>query len=183
MPPQYYEYIQQLHNQIATLQQMLGQKNYPAQQPEQKAQTFDPRGKQKENDQFVVIAVQDVDEIKNTKISPLYIYLFIDYSTGNIHYKKMEDDGSIVTYVYAVQEQEQQLNPIEQINMRLANIEGFLGGMNGNQPVSGNQQGAEIREEPGEDNNAGVHQQADGGMETARPGAVPKNRKDDRRQG
>lgn len=80
--------------------------------------------------QFVIKQVTNINEAKNAIINPLSIYLFVDYSSGNIYLKKMNNNGLSDFIVYSPQEEPKPNDPFVQINERLTNIENKLGGIN-----------------------------------------------------
>lgn len=80
--------------------------------------------------QFVIKQVTNINEAKNAIINPLSIYLFVDYSNGNIYLKKMNNNGLSDFIVYSPQEEQKPNDPFAQINERLTNIENKLGGIN-----------------------------------------------------
>ena len=89
---------------------------------------FQPHGQKQE--QFQVVPVSNIDEARNAIINPLSAYLFVDYGTGNIYFKRMGNNGLAEFLVYTVQEnvKENKSDPLAEINSRLANIESVLGG-------------------------------------------------------
>lgn len=81
--------------------------------------------------QFVIKQVTNINEAKNAIINPLSIYLFVDYSNGNIYLKKMNNNNGLSDFiVYSPQEEQKPNDPFIQINERLTNIENKLGGIN-----------------------------------------------------
>ena len=74
--------------------------------------------------------ITNINEAKNAIINPLSIYLFVDYSNGNIYLKKMNNNGLSDFIVYSPQEEQKPNDPFIQINERLTNIENKLGGIN-----------------------------------------------------
>jgi hypothetical protein len=54
----------------------------------------------------------------------------VDYSSGNIYLKKMNNNGLSDFIVYSPQEEPKPNDPFIQINERLTNIENKLGGIN-----------------------------------------------------
>lgn len=80
--------------------------------------------------QFVIKQVTNINEAKNAIINPLSIYLFVDYSSGNIYLKKMNNNGLSDFIIYSPQEEPKPNDPFIQINERLTNIENKLGGIN-----------------------------------------------------
>lgn len=80
--------------------------------------------------QFIVKQVGNINEAKNAIINPLYPHLFIDYGTGNIYLKKMNNNGLTDFITYSPTEEPKQNDPFIQINERLSNIENKLGGIN-----------------------------------------------------
>ena len=80
--------------------------------------------------QFIIKQVTNINEAKNAIINPLSIYLFVDYSSGNIYLKKMNNNGLSDFIVYSPQEEQKPNDPFVQINERLTNIENKLGGIN-----------------------------------------------------
>ena len=73
--------------------------------------------------------VTNVEEARASIIDPLATNLFIDTSTGNIYLKKLGNDGRPQFLVYTIQE-EVVKDPMEEIKIRLTNIENRLGGKN-----------------------------------------------------
>ena len=73
--------------------------------------------------------VTNVEEARASIIDPLATNLFIDTSTGNIYLKKLGNDGRPQFLVYTIEEQNVK-DPMEEIKVRLTNIENRLGGKN-----------------------------------------------------
>ena len=73
--------------------------------------------------------VTNIEEARASIIDPLATNLFIDTSTGNIYLKKLGNDGRPQFLVYTIQE-EVVKDPMEEIKIRLTNIENRLGGNN-----------------------------------------------------
>ena len=73
--------------------------------------------------------VTNIEEARASIIDPLATNLFIDKSTGNIYLKKLGNDGRPQFLVYTIKE-EVIKDPMEEIKLRLTNIENRLGGNN-----------------------------------------------------
>ena len=90
--------------------------------------------------QFITKQVSSIDEAKAYIIDGINTYLFVDYQNGRIYMKRMNNNGQSEFYPFIVEQpmqQEQKSNPLDEINVRLANIEKRLGGINvSNESVS-----------------------------------------------
>lgn len=83
--------------------------------------------------------VTNVEEARAAMIDPLSYNIFLDSSNGKIYLKKLGNNGQSEFLSYAVEEQKQvEVNPIDEINKRLSNIENFLGELKNDKSVSGN---------------------------------------------
>ena len=114
----------QLLAQQAVIQNQLNQMNRPIQ-----AQ-FSPYP-QPSQPQFFVRQVGSVDEAKAFPVDPNTMYFFLDTGNGKIYMKQLNStNGKSDLYTYAVQEsvEEKKIDPIEEINNRLINIEKLIGG-------------------------------------------------------
>ena len=141
----------QLIAQQAMIQNQLNQINHmnpPVQQ-------FNPYPQN--NPQFFVRQVGSVDEAKSFPVDPATIYFFPDTGTGKIYMKRLNtDNGKSEFFTYNLQEnfetEKVSVDPMEQINKRLTNIENIIGGIydksvsndennsrpDGNSPTTGN---------------------------------------------
>ena len=84
-----------------------------------------------------------MEEAKAAMIDGVSTNLFLDSGTGKIYLKKLNNNGLSDFLVYSIDEQklDTKTDPIEQINIRLSNIENVLGGIaNENKSVSVNDQ-------------------------------------------
>mgnify|MGYP007101999420 FL=1 len=87
--------------------------------------------------------VTNMEEAKAAMIDGVSTNLFLDSGTGKIYLKKLNNNGLSDFLVYSIDEQklDTKTDPIEQINIRLSNIENVLGGIaNENKSVSVNDQ-------------------------------------------
>lgn len=64
--------------------------------------------------------------------------LFIDTSTGKIYLKRMDNDGRPQFLTYIIDEPVQNVDPLNEINSRLSNIEHIIGGLKHDKSVPGN---------------------------------------------
>lgn len=94
---------------------------------------FSPYG-QPQPERFEVVVVSTIEEAKNAIVSPLYKYLFVNFSTGEIYYKCMNNSGLSDFVVYTPSEQSGRTDPLVEINQRLGKIEDALKGVK-NEPV------------------------------------------------
>lgn len=81
--------------------------------------------------QFITKQVSNIDEAKAYIIDGINTYLFVDYQNGKIYMKRMNNNGQSEFYPFAMEQsaqQEQKVNPLDEINLRLASIEKKLGG-------------------------------------------------------
>lgn len=118
----------QLMAQQAMIQNQLNQINHmnPANQPQ-----FNPYP-QNNQPQFFIRQVGSVDEAKGFPVDPATMYFFLDTGTGKIYMKRLNtDNGKSEFFTYSLQEtsEENKLDPMEQINTRLTNIETIVGGL------------------------------------------------------
>ena len=74
--------------------------------------------------------VTGIDEAKAAMIDPLATNIFLDTSTGRIYMKNIGNDGKPQFLSYSIEEKVIPKDPIDEINIRLTNIEKFLGGHN-----------------------------------------------------
>lgn len=101
---------------------------------------FPPQTQPQVNSRFVT----NIEEAKAAMIDPLSHNLFLDTSTGKIYLKKLSNSGQSEFLCYSVEEpkEEKKIDPIQEINARLSNIENFLGGLRNDKSVSDVQQSA-----------------------------------------
>ena len=80
---------------------------------------------------FITRQVTNIDEAKASIIDPTSTYLFIDSNAGKIYMKRMNNNGLSDFFTFKVEEpiQEKATNPLDEINLRLTNIENKLGGI------------------------------------------------------
>lgn len=113
---------QQLLAQQQMIQNQLNQ--MPPQQP-----SFSPYP-QPAQPQFVVRQVGNCEEAKSFVVDPNVMYLFPDTGTGKIYLKKLNmDTGKSDFYVYSVEEQAKETDPMKEIKDRLSDIERRMGGL------------------------------------------------------
>lgn len=90
--------------------------------------------------QFITKQVSNIDEARAYIIDGINTYLFVDYQNGKIYMKRMNNNGQSEFYPFVMEQTaqtENRSNPLDEINVRLANIEKKLGGMNvSNESVS-----------------------------------------------
>ena len=127
----------QLMAQQAMIQNQLNQINHinPANQPQ-----FNPYP-QNNQPQFFVRQIGSVDEARSFPVDPSAMYFFLDTGTGKIYMKRLNtDNGKSEFFTYSLQEEveEKKIDPMEQINLRLTNIENIIGGIANDKSVSGN---------------------------------------------
>lgn len=83
--------------------------------------------------------VTNIEEAKAAMIDPLSCNLFLDSGTGKIYLKKLGNNGQSEFLTYAIEEQKEQItNPINEINVRLSNIEKIIGELKNDKSVSSN---------------------------------------------
>ncbi len=82
--------------------------------------------------QFITKQVSNIDEAKAFIIDGINTYLFVDYQSGHIYMKRMANNGQSEFFSFSVDQptKEVTVNPLDEINTRLANIEKKLGGTN-----------------------------------------------------
>ncbi len=128
----------QLIAQQAMIQNQLNQMN----QMQPQAQ-FSPYP-QNNQPQFFVRQVGSIDEAKGFPVDPNTMYFFLDTGNGKIYMKQLNtSNGKSDFYTYTVEEQvtpEKKVDPMEEINNRLSNIENIIGGLY-DKSISGNEGG------------------------------------------
>lgn len=124
----------QLMAQQAMIQNQLNQLNHTSTQMQ-----FNPCP-QSNQPQFFVRQVGNIEEARGFPVDPGMMYLFPDTGTGKIYLKRLNtDNGKSDFYVYSLAEEPEasrQIDPIEQINIRLANIEKIIGGKKNDESIS-----------------------------------------------
>ena len=80
--------------------------------------------------QIKTFFVTSIEEAKAAMIDPLATNIFLDTSTGKIYMKNIGNDGKPQFLSYSIDEHIIPKDPIDEINIRLTNIEKFLGGHN-----------------------------------------------------
>lgn len=126
----------QLMAQQAMIQNQLNQINHINPAPQQ----FNPYP-QNNQPQFFVRQVGNVDEARSFPVDPSTIYFFPDTGTGKIYMKRLNtDNGKSEFFTYSLQEEveEKKIDPMEQINLRLTNIENIIGGIANDKSISSN---------------------------------------------
>lgn len=126
----------QLIAQQAMIQNQLNQINHINSAPQQ----FNPYP-QNNQPQFFVRQVGNVDEAKSFPVDPNAMYFFLDTGNGKIYMKQLNiNNGKSDFFTYSVQEQieEKKIDPMEEINNRLSNIENIIGGIVNGKSVSSN---------------------------------------------
>lgn len=105
--------------------------------------------------QFKINQVSNIEEARAFIVDPISTYLFVDYNSGKIYMKKMNNNGLADFYTFTVEQnkQETKINPLDEINQRLLNIENKLGGINV-QSLSGNAELNEINSKSNDSVNA-----------------------------
>lgn len=96
--------------------------------------------------QFFVRQVGSVDEAKGFPVDPNTMYFFLDAGTGKIYMKRLNtDNGKSDFFTYVVEEnvREKKIDPMEQINHRLSNIEKIIGGLTNDKSLSDDEVNAE----------------------------------------
>lgn len=125
----------QLMAQQALIQNQLNQLN----DMDMQTQRFNPYP-QNNQPQFFVRQIGSIDEAKSYPVDPNKMYFFLDVGNGKIYMKRLNtDNGKSELYTYIVEEnieQKKETDPIQQINLRLANIENIIGGMINDKSVS-----------------------------------------------
>ena len=127
----------QLLAQQAMIQNQLNQMNHinSVNQPQ-----FNPYP-QNNQPQFFVRQIGSIDEARSFPVDPNTMYFFLDTGTGKIYMKRLNtDNGKSEFFTYSLQEsvEEKKIDPIEQINVRLTNIENIIGGIVNDKSVSSN---------------------------------------------
>lgn len=125
----------QLMAQQAMIQNQLNQINNmnPANQTQ-----FNPYP-QNNQPQFFVRQIGSVDEARSFPVDPATMYFFLDTGTGKIYMKRLNtDNGKSEFFTYSLQEsvEEKKIDPMEQINTRLKNIESIIGGIANDKSIS-----------------------------------------------
>lgn len=77
--------------------------------------------------QYITKQVSSIEEARAYIIDGINTYLFVDLQSSKIYMKRLGNNGISEFYVFTA-EQSSNVNPLEQINMRLSNIEKRLGG-------------------------------------------------------
>lgn len=98
-------------------------------------QNFPPTPQQP---QIKTYFVTSIEEAKAAMIDPLATNIFLDTSSGRIYMKNMGNDGKPQFLCYSIEEQVIPKDPIEEINLRLTNIEKTLGGIQYDKSISSN---------------------------------------------
>lgn len=81
--------------------------------------------------------VTGIEEAKAAMIDPLSYNLFLDSGSGRIYLKKLSNNGQSDFICYSInQEETKDSDPLNEINIRLSNIESFLGGMKNDKSLS-----------------------------------------------
>ena len=144
MYPQYPNPINDFYFRNAQLQaqQSFGQSAPPlAPLPQyQNAAQFNPNPAP-QNPNLITRYVTNIEEAKAAMIDGLSTYLFIDAGSGKIYLKKMNNNGLSDFYTYIVDESgtaAKALDPMQQINARLQNIENTLGDLKNDKSVQCN---------------------------------------------
>lgn len=78
--------------------------------------------------QFMIRQVSNIEEAKSFIIDAFSTFLFVDYNNAKIYMKRMNNNGGSDFYTFTIQENQVQLDPLAEINKRLANIENKIGG-------------------------------------------------------
>lgn len=122
----------------------------------QRGQQFNPYG-QPAPEHFEVAMVSSIDEARNAIVNPLSTHLFLNPSTGEIYFKRMNSTGLSDFVVYAPIEGGKRGNedPLTEINARLAAIERALGGKN--ESVADNESAVANAECCGAENGGDAH--------------------------
>jgi len=79
--------------------------------------------------QFITKQVTNIEEAKAYIVDPFNSYLFVDINSGKIYMKKMNNNGMSDFYVFSIEENVKQADPMAEINQRLSNIENIIGGL------------------------------------------------------
>ena len=117
----------QLMAQQAMIQNQLNQMNQNMQPQAQ----FNPYP-QNNQPQFFVRQVGNVDEARSYPVDPNTMYFFLDTGNGKIYMKQLNtNNGKSDFFTYTVQEElsEKKVDPMDEINNRLTNIEKIIGGL------------------------------------------------------
>ena len=88
--------------------------------------------------QYVVRQIGNIEEAKSFSVEPGCIYLFIDNANKTVYIKTMGNDGLSRFESYKRLEETSQIkvDPIQEVNQRLCNIENILGGMRNGKPYA-----------------------------------------------
>ena len=121
--------------------------------------------------QFIVRQVGNIEEAKGFPVDPMSTFLFVDTGSGHIYLKRLNpSNGKSDFFVYGVVEDKPPVDPMGQINERLARIEEIIGGRNDKPvPVDAEPDGRGAKRTAGE--NA-----------RAEPADVPESPADDKRK-
>ena len=117
----------QLMAQQAMIQNQLNQMNQNMQPQAQ----FNPYP-QNNQPQFFVRQVGNIDEARSYPVDPNTMYFFLDTGNGKIYMKQLNtNNGKSDFFTYTVQEElsEKKVDPMDEINNRLTNIEKIIGGL------------------------------------------------------
>lgn len=87
--------------------------------------------------QIISRTVTNIEEAKATIIDPFSYNVFLDTANGKIYLKNINNNGQSQFLTYAIENQQKEKSPIDEINQRLTNIENFLGGLKNDKSVSG----------------------------------------------
>lgn len=120
--------------------------------------------------------VTNIEEAKASMINPLSYNLYLDSSNGKIYLKKLGNNGQSEFITYSAEENnQQQINPIEEINSRLSNIENVLGELRNDKSVSSN---ADVQES--NEYVATTIQQSNGTVTEGQSASISKNAGNDK---
>lgn len=142
----------QLMAQQAMIQNQLNQMNQM--QPPQ-AQ-FNPYP-QNNQPQFFVRQVGSIEEAKGFPVDPNAMYFFLDTGNGKIYMKQLNmNNGKSEFFAYNLEEniQENKIDPMQEINSRLTNIEKIIGELVNDKSISNDEINAESN---------GIHTESDAG--------------------
>lgn len=78
--------------------------------------------------------VSSVEEAKASQIDFVSTNLFLDTANGKIYLKRIGDNGKPQFITYSIEDDVKPTDPLSEINIRLSNIENFLGGLNESVP-------------------------------------------------
>lgn len=109
---------------------------YPIYNQPDYRQSYNPQFPPQNTMQVTSRFVTNVEEAKAAMIDPFSYNLYLDSGNGKIYLKKLGNNGLSEFICYSAEEPKSQVNPIDEINKRLSNIEIYLGELKNDKSVS-----------------------------------------------